>query len=202
MIPVLAVRDPVAACHLLADQFGFTRVGPGQMAFGAAMIAVVARDDLPGALIPLRLDHVAFQVADADAVYQTFSAAGARLDPTFTPHGPRDIPQFWDNGVRFVFFLGPEGAAFEFCAKNDTAEPIVRGHSHFAIRTSDLDAAEAQVATLGASRIAQHQLPGNPRPVSVRFVQSGPDVFELFDEAPVSAACGPMGWVGLLPDGA
>lgn len=202
MIPVLAVRDPVTACHLLARQFGFTQVGPGQMAFGAALIAVVASDALPGALIPLRLDHVAFQVADADKVYQAFSTAGAQLDPTFTPHGPRDIPQFWDNGVRFVFFLGPEAAAFEFCAKNDAAFPIHCGHSHFAIRTGDIDAAEAQVAAFGASRIAQHLLPGNPRPVSVRFVQSGPDLFELFDEAPVAATSRPVGWVGLLPDGA
>ena len=199
MIPVLAVVDTVAACRLLADQFGFVPTGRDRMAFGTALVAVMPSAALPGNLIPLRLDHAAFQVADADAVYQAFGAAGAMLDPTFTPDGPRDIPQFWDHGVRFVFFQGPQGAPFEFCAKNN-AGPLDRAHSHFAIRTSDLDAAEVQLAGFGAKRIAQHLLPGNPRPVSVRFMQSGPDVFELFDEAPAGPPYKNQGWVGFLPD--
>jgi catechol 2,3-dioxygenase-like lactoylglutathione lyase family enzyme len=201
MIPVLAVQNPEAACQWLSDHFGFTPVGPGQMAFGAAHIAVAASDDLPANLVPLRLDHVAFAVADADAVSQAFGAAGALLDPTFTPGGPRDIPQFWDSGVRFVFFQGPHGAPFEFCAKNN-AGAAGRGHSHFAIRARDMDAAETQLATFGAKCIAQHLLPGAPRPVAVRFLQSGPDVYELFDEAPVATVPPRMGWVGLLPIGA
>lgn len=199
MIPVLAVQDPDAACQSLTDQFGFAPVGPGRIAFGAAHIAVAASDDLPANMIPLRLDHVAFAVADADAVYQAFGAAGARLDPTFTPDGPRDIPQFWDSGVRFVFFQGPHGAPFEFCAKNNAAA-VDRGHSHFAIRASDLDAAEVPLAAFGAERVAEHLLPGDPHPVSVRFLRSGRDMFELFDEAPAGRADQTHGWVGFLPD--
>lgn len=198
MIPVLAAQDPIAACQWLADQFGFAQVAPGLMAFGAGLVAVVPGADVPGNLIPLALDHVAFQVADADAVFHRFSAAGAQLDPAFTPDGPRDIPQFWDHGVRFVFFQGPEGAPFEFCAINNG--PVDRGHSHFAIRANDLDAAERLVAGFGAKLIARHLLPGGLRPVSVRFLQSGPDLFELFDEAPVVQPKPRLGWVGFLPD--
>ena len=201
MIPVLAVKDPVAACHMLAAQFGFVQVGPGLMGFGTAQIAVVDGTALPGALIPLRLDHVAFAVPDADAVYRSFSAAGAVLDPNFTPAGPRDIPQFWDQGVRFVFFRGPQGAAIEFCAKTATG-PVERGHDHFAIRHPDLDQAEDALDAFGPIRIAQHILPGTAHPVSVRFLQAGPVVFELFDEAPVVTHTPLSGWVGLLPAGA
>lgn len=202
MIPVLAVDDPVAACRTLAAQFGFAQIGPGRMAFGSAQIAVVGSRVLPDALIPLQLDHVAFQVPDADAVYRNFSAAGAELDPNFTPGGPRDIPQFWDHGVRFVFFQGPQGAPFEFCAKTAVTGPVDRGHSHFAIRSVDLDQAEAALGAFGPTCIAKHSLPGTPQPVSVRFLQAGSVVFELFDEAPVVTHADLSGWVGLLPDGA
>ena len=202
MIPVLAVDDPVAACQLLAAQFGFVQAGPGLVGFGTAQIAVVAGTALPGAMIPLRLDHVAFAVPDADQAHRSFSAAGARLDPSFTPDGPRDIPQFWDHGVRFVFFLGPQGAAFEFCAKTAVAGPQAPGHSHFAIRSADLNQAEAALTAFRPTRIARYSLPGTQQPVSVRFLQAGPVVFELFDEPPVVTHTPLSGWVGLLLIGA
>ena len=200
MTPVLATHDPAAACRMLADQFGFMQVSPGLMTFGTAMVAVVPATALPENLIALPVDHVAFAVDDADAVYRRFSAAGGQIDPAFTPGGPRDIAQFWDHGVRFVFFAGPEGAAFEFCAKNRVKGPVDVGHSHFGIRSANLDLTQADLARFGAKLIARHLLPAAPYPVDVRFVQAGPDVFELFDEAPAASPKPGLGWVGFLPD--
>lgn len=202
MIPVLAVRDPVSACRTLADQFGFVQGPHGRMAFGTTQITVVSSDALPSALIRLRLDHVAFHVAAVDEIYETFCRAGAVPDPSFTPDGPRDIPQFWDHGVRFIFFQGPGAAPFEFCTRTNASAGVERGHDHFAIRAFELDAAEARVGLLGGRRIAEHSLPAVTRSVSVRFVQTGPVVFELFDEPPFAANTPATGWVGLMPDGA
>lgn len=200
MIPVLAVNDIARAQDTLAGQFGFRSLGPGRMAVGTASIVIVPIGAPPDGLIVLPLDHVAFQVPDADRACRTFLDKGAQPDPHFTPDGPREIAAFWEHGVRFIFFHGPDGAPFEFCAKNAVSPPSDICHSHFAIRAADLDMAEAQIEALGARRIAHHQLAGGLRPVNVRFLQGGSDIFELFDEAPVVVRSDQSGWIGLLPN--
>jgi len=199
MIAVLAVKDPDHAQQTLHEHFGFRRVAQGLIAYGDAKIAIVPAGTYPGGMIALPFDHIAFRVPDADDCYRRFLASGAHVDKQFTPDGPRDITEFWTAGVRFVFFEGPDAAPFEFCAQNDPSEPQSAGHSHFAIRTPDLDATAAQLCGLGATEIARHLLPSAPRPVAVRFLRLGAEVFELFDEAPLVANHGTTGWVGLIP---
>jgi catechol 2,3-dioxygenase-like lactoylglutathione lyase family enzyme len=194
MIPVLAVKDPVAARQTLERQFGFQPLEAGRMGFGDSAILLVAEGQQPDGLIALDFDHIAFRVPDADACLRDFQAAGASLDPRFTPNGPRNIPEFWNDGVRFVFFKGPDGTALDFCAQNDPA--ATKGHSHFAIRTADLEGTATRLQALGARQIAAHSLAG---PVSVRFLQAGNDIFELFDEAPFNCGAASTGWIGLLP---
>ncbi len=99
--------------------------------------------------------------------------------------------------MRFVFFDGPEGWPMEFCAKVGAPRP--EGHDHYAIRTPDLDAAEARLAALGAKPVAQHLLAGASGPVHVRFCTAAGTVFELFDEGPFPQPDPAHGWIGLLP---
>lgn len=209
MIPVLAVTSPALACQQLADHFGFQPRGMGRMVFGTAEIVVVpqgkisqgkiSQGEIPQGFIDLPLDHVAFQVPDAEEQYLLSRAVGAQLDPNFTPNGLRDIPEFWENGVRFVFFQGPDATPLEFCTKNPPSAPQPNGHSHYAIRTQDIDATESRIIAMGGHRMAQHRLAGNPTPVTVRFMALGAVVFELFDEAPIAQTKPSLGWIGLLP---
>ncbi|MEZ5798223.1 MAG: VOC family protein [Paracoccaceae bacterium] len=202
MIPVLSVRDHVAACRQLETlglkTLGLVRHGPGLMGFGTARIAVIRQGQAPAAMIPLPLDHLAFQVADVDRHLRTAQAAGARLDPQFTPDGPREIAAFFAHGMRYVFLSGPEGAPVEFCTRLGDPAPQPDGHGHLGLRAADLDAAQAGLARLAPLPVARHILPAQPRPVQVRFLAAGDLLFELFDEPPRSAL-GSGAWVGLLP---
>ena len=199
MIPVLAVKDPVAACGVLEFQLGFRKSGEGRMSFGDQEIAVVEAGRPPAALMDLRLDHVAFQVPDVEATQKRCEARGAKLCKAFTPDGPVEIPEFWDAGVRFVFFDGPDGWPFEFCAKlgiEEKEQP--EGHGHFAIRTKELDKAGGRLEGIGAGPTASHRL-GTEDVVSVRFMHLGDKVFELFDEGPFPEPPETEGWIGLIP---
>lgn len=195
MIPVLAVADPARAAAELVRLFGCVADGPGRVRFGTQPIALVAPGARPEGFIALPLDHVAFSVPDAEAAAASYGAAGARLHAAFTPDGVRGIPEFWEKGVRFVFFEGPDRVAFEFCEK--TGAGLSFGHSHYGLRTRDLDGAEAACRALDALPLARYRLGSGDSTVNVRFLARGPDVFELFDEA----ATGPIssGWIGLLP---
>ena len=199
MIPVLSVTDPDAAIRALEQQFGFTPGKGGQMTFGAARIVVVRAQALPAGFTPFPLDHVAFTVADVDAVFGRYAGAGAVLDAGFTPEGPQDIPEFWE-GMRYVFFEGPDGAPFEFCALNGPNADPQEGHAHFGVRAGDLDAAEASLAAMGAVPLARFRLPRGPGTIHVRFLQAGPAIFELFDAAPRVPALDHLGWIGFIPD--
>lgn len=169
------------------------------MRFGDQLVALVTGDATPAGLIPLALDHLALRVPDARKAARDFGANGARLHTGFTPEGPRDIPQFWEHGVRFVFFEGPDGVPLEFCQKlGAEAASAPLGHDHYALRARDLAPPQAVCAALGATTVATHLLEGEV-PVSVRFLARGNEIFELFDEGPFPAP-GLYGWIGLLPD--
>lgn len=196
MIPVLAVEDPVSAREMLARVFGFVPSGNGHMVLGAQPVAVIRAGEEPGEMIRLPLDHVAFATPDPDATCAAYKARGAQLAEAFTPDGPRDIPEFWDNGVRFVFFNGPEGWPLEFCTRKST--PPRTGHDHRSIRTADIEAVEERLAALGAEPVARHSLSAAAGPVDVRFLALGPHMFEVFDEGPFADPGHARGWIGLL----
>ena len=196
MIPVLAVEDPAAARDRLAKDLGFAPMAAGKMALGGSRVAVVRAGDVPPGMLRMRLDHVAFATADADRSCADLLARGAALAPAFTPDGPRDIPEFWDSGVRFVFFAGPEGWPVEFCARNGA--PGRTGHDHYAIRTPELVPMAKRLAALGAETIATHRLSPATGPVEVRFLALGDTMFELFDEGPFPEPDPDLGWIGLI----
>lgn len=196
MIPVLAVNEPDLAREMLARVFGFTPARNGCMAFGDQPVAVIHVGEVSNSVFRQPLDHVAFAVSDVDKVCATFLARGGHLATTSTPDGPRDIPEFWDNGVRFVFFEGPEGWPLEFCMQK--GRPARTGHDHFAIRTADIGADEARLRTIGATPVARHRLSTETARVNVRFLALGTDMFEVFDEGPYPYVDPDRGWVGLI----
>ena len=200
LIPVLAVADPETAKAALRRHFGFEPAGKGRIKLGSQHIAVVPTGNLPEGMVSLRLDHVALAVADADAVQSTFAERGAELHRSFTPDGPRDIAEFWRDGVRFVFFQAPDGWPLEFCTRNGRGAMAADfGHDHYAIRSPDIAAVERDLAKAGVVPLARHCLAGANGPVNVAFLKLGATVFELFDEAPFAAhGTRDGGWVGLI----
>ena len=169
------------------------------MAFGNEVIAVVEAGKLPAGLMEFRLDHVAFQVRNVDEAAKRFRARGAEYCKTFTPDGPLVISEFWESGIRYVFFNGPGGWPFEFCRKLGLDHDIgSEGHGHYSIRVSDINAVEARLKELGAKSIASYRL-GEQDVVDVRFMQVGDDTFEILNEAPFPDPPESHGWIGLLP---
>ena len=56
------------------------------------------------------VDHIAFDVDDADAVFKTLSADGSF---TILEEQPVFLP-FWKNGCKYFNILGPDGEILEF----------------------------------------------------------------------------------------
>ena len=197
MIPVLAVSDPEAACAMLARVFGFEPRENGVMMFGNHAISLVKIGNVPGGMLRMPSDHVAFSVTDADRAHLQFMARGGNLARSFTPDGPKDIPEFWDHGVRFVFFDGPDGWPFEFCMKKGASTG--QGHDHFAIRKANITTAVTALGNMGCIPVAHYRLGRRERSVEVQFMALGSHMFEVFTEGPFPDVDTDRGWIGLLP---
>lgn len=195
LVPVLALRDVAAGrAHLIA-RLGFDAVDAQTVRFGTQALRLCAARTPPEGMTPMRLDHLAFRVADAAAADVRLLDLGANRHPGFTPDGPRAIPQFHEKGVRFVFFEGPENWPFEFC-ETIGAAAVSAGADHFAIRSADLDGSAKQIAAFGATEVARYELAG---PVHVRFMRAAGAMFELFDEPAAAQPTPDEGFIGLLP---
>ncbi len=197
MIPVLAVSDPEAACAMLARVFGFEPRENSVMMFGNHAISLVQVGAVPVGMLRMPLDHVAFSVTDADRAHLQFMARGGNLARSFTPDGPKDVPEFWDHGVRFVFFDGPDGWPFEFCKKKGAATG--QGHDHFAIRKANITTAVTALGNMGCIPVAHYRLGRGERSVEVQFMALGSHMFEVFAEGPFADVETDRGWIGLLP---
>lgn len=197
MIPVLAVSDPEAACAMLARVFGFEPSENDVMMFGNHAISLVQVGAVPVGVLRMPLDHVAFSVTDVDRAHLQFMARGGNLARSFTPDGPKDIPEFWDHGVRFVFFDGPDGWPFEFCMKKGAATG--QGHDHFAIRKANITTAVTALGNMGCIPVAHYRLGRGERSVEVQFMALGSHMFEVFAEGPFTDVDTDRGWIGLLP---
>jgi catechol 2,3-dioxygenase-like lactoylglutathione lyase family enzyme len=197
LIPVLAVSDPEAACAMLARVFGFEPRENSVMMFGNHAISLVQVGAVPVGMLRMPLDHVAFSVTDADRAHLQFMARGGNLARSFTPDGPKDVPEFWDHGVRFVFFDGPDGWPFEFCKKKGAATG--QGHDHFAIRKANITTAVTALGNMGCIPVAHYRLGRGERSVEVQFMALGSHMFEVFAEGPFADVETDRGWIGLLP---
>ncbi len=195
IVPELAVQDLAGAESLLCAVFGFARDGD-MLRLNDQRLALVQADGPRG---HGGIDHLALSVNDTDAALAHLIARGARLEET-TPDGPKEIAEFWDNGVRYVFLQGPEGARIELCAKRQSpAQPHRPGHDHIGIPCTDIAASVAFFTELGAKPVAAFDLIRPEGTVAVRFLAAGQSVVELYappghDAAALSQA--PL-WRGL-----
>lgn len=175
IVPELAVRDVAQARAMLADVFGFAE-RDGLMVLGDQRVAVV--QGAPGG--HGGIDHLALSVTDVDAALAALRVRGAVLDDT-TPDGPKEIGEFWETGVRYVFLRGPEGARIELCAKRGgVASARIAGHDHVGIPCTSVEATEAFFLSLGLTRVAAIDLDRPEGVIPVRFLTAGQGMIELY----------------------
>jgi catechol 2,3-dioxygenase-like lactoylglutathione lyase family enzyme len=172
LVPELTVQDPAAAARVLGA-FGFAS-SDGLWCLGSQ--AVSLRSGSPRG--HGRIDHVALSVPDIDAAVATLAARGVALADV-TPKGPEFIPEFWDDGLRFVYFSGPEGARIELCQRVSGGAAEV-GHDHIGIPCQDLPAMQAFFLAQGATLIAAVELSRPEGMIPVRFLRIAGGVVELF----------------------
>lgn len=199
MIPVLAVNDPEAGAAFLCGKLGFRRdEGDALLVhFGDQPVRLVTKGRaLPG-LIDLPFDHLALRVPDADATEASGLAQGAVRHKAFTPDGPHEIAEFGACGVRFIFFEGPDGWPFEFCAERGSGDGG-HGHGHYGLRCASVADMSEKLSALGAKTRSTHRLNGPDGEVQVAFLTLGDGIFELFDEAPAGPPSPGSGWIGFL----
>lgn len=197
MTPVLSVRDPVSAGLLLKSQLGFQQSGD-IWTLGEQAIKIVARGDVPANFIALPFDHLAIAVIDTDAHAKHFTAKGATLCKDYTPDGPREIAEFWEQGVRYVFFNGPDNAPIEFCEIKGRPHITKFSHSHIGVRRPSIAGAMDEISKFDTKLIASYRLDGGGTPVNVAFLNWENVVLEFFDE-PLAIHRGETCWIGFVP---
>lgn len=176
IIPELSVRDLAAAQDMLVRVFGFAPED-GVLRLGDQRIVLVPAEG-PGG--HGGIDHLALKVNDTDQALAGLVQRGAVLDAT-TPNGPQEIAEFWDNGVRYVFLQGPEGARIELCARRGAPEQAgLPGHDHIGLPCSDIAASEAFFLSLGLKPTGRFDLIRPEGTIAVRFLAAGDSVVELY----------------------
>lgn len=162
-------------------------------------ILIVSSNKVPESLIPMQLDHIAISVPSVDVVFREKIQTGASLHKVFTPKGPKQINEFWEHGVRYIFFNGPEGVPIEFCERIGVEHQMPYSHGHFGLRCSDIKYGHSQMDALDASHHATFQLVTMNQIINVEFFKFRDILFELFDEPPHHFSVG-GGWIGLIED--
>ncbi|WP_376871051.1 hypothetical protein [Albirhodobacter sp. R86504] len=198
LLPVLALADPEAGIAQLCEAFGFKDLGQGRVGYGDLTVLVSDGAEGLSGFLPLRMDHLALKVPDLGPVLAQMPTKFSRV----TPEGPREIEEFWETGVRYVFFDAPEDWPLEFCTLRGGGGRA-HGLDHFGLRVATLAPFEATLESMGAVCVARHQLGA----VNVSFLRRAGQVFELFDEPPVegarTVADGDLplrGWCGFVPE--
>lgn len=193
IVPELAVTDRAAAAAMLAEVFGFAAEGD-VMHLGDQAIALVQAERPAG---HGKIDHLALAVADVDVALAGFLARGARLEAT-TPEGPREIAEFWEGGVRYVFLSGPEGARIELCARRaGPARVAGAGHDHIGIPCSNISATEDYLKGFGLQPLAAVDLQRPEGMTLVRFLRLGESVVELYEPPELRGRLAPFAAEGL-----
>ena len=198
IIPILSLEDVGRGISWLEQVFGF-QVESSQTSFGTAMvlgdqrIVVSKRLSIAGAV---GLHHLALSVPEVDEAMAVCLLRGGKLAGSMTPHGPLEIPEFWENGVRYAFFEGPEGVLIELCAKKNPISEATWGHSHLGVMCQDVDHKRRLFESLNCTRIADYQLSRPEGTTNVIFLGFGRSVVELFSGELAGRSNSWVGWVG------
>lgn len=174
LVPELTVQNIDQAARVLGDVFGFAPGGDLWHRGTQAVRLVAGAPEGHG-----RIDHIALTVPDMEVVLAGLKSAGATLDAAVTPNGPQLIPEFWDDGLRFVYLSGPSTARIELCQRITGAAPDV-GHDHIGIPCHDLPAMQAFFEGQGARLTASVDLMRPDGVVPVRFLSFAGGVIELY----------------------
>ncbi|MBA3909611.1 MAG: hypothetical protein C0524_06930 [Rhodobacter sp.] len=105
LAPELPLQDADQAAKALETVVGFARSGGLWHRGDQGQLLVQGQPEGNS-----RIDHIALTLPDMDAALAGLQAAGTALDPNVTPGGPQFMPEFWEDGLRFVHVSGPEGA--------------------------------------------------------------------------------------------
>jgi len=198
IVPILSLDDVAAGISWLEKILGF-RVESTQESFGTTLalgdqrIVVSKGLSIAGAFRP---HHLALSVPDVDEAMAVCLLRGGELADSMTPDGPLEISEFWENGVRYVYFEGPEGVLIELCAKKNPISGTEWGHSHVGVMCYDVDEERRVFERLGCKRIADHQLNRPDETTNVTFLEFGRSVVELFSGQQTGLCNSLAGWNG------
>lgn len=194
LVPELTVKSTDQAARLLDTVFGFVPT-EGLWWRGSQGVKLVSGQPEGHG----RIDHIALSVPDMDAALSALQSAGAALDGGVTPDGPELIPEFWGDGLRFVYLAGPESARIELCQRITGAAADI-GHDHIGIPCHDLAAMQAFFEGQGAKLTASFVLHRPKAVIPVRFLSYAGGVIELFQPARADRAVHGL-WSRLLVPG-
>ncbi|MFV0431894.1 MAG: VOC family protein [Alphaproteobacteria bacterium] len=196
MIPVLSVTSIEDAKAFFTKKLPFADVGKNHLAYGEDVILLVQQDIWKNNhnITPYHFDHIAFKVIDLDSFAQKKQKQGLKLDANYTADGITSIKEFWQEGVRFIFFKGPDNVPIEFCSQID-GSTTTKGIDHLGVRTQNLDKAQKDFAHLEARIIAEYQLDGDN---NVCFFTANNKMIEAFTAAGHNGMHNGLGWVGYI----
>jgi catechol 2,3-dioxygenase-like lactoylglutathione lyase family enzyme len=174
-IPELVLLDPDGGAAQLQRVFGFARQGD-RLVLGdqAALLSQGIPDGQHG-----RVDHLALSVPDLDAALEQCLARGGRLSDA-TPEGALTIPEFWENGIDYVFLDGPEGSKVELVAQRAPSPSRAWGHDHIGISCAELAPMRNFFLDLGLTERSAVTLDRPEGQVDVAFLAWGDSVVELY----------------------
>jgi catechol 2,3-dioxygenase-like lactoylglutathione lyase family enzyme len=194
LVPELTVQNTDQAAAVLENVFGFAPMG-GLWHRGTQAVRLLEGQPQGHG----RIDHIALTVPDMDAAVSALQAAGAAFDAAVTPDGPQLIPEFWDDGLRFVYLSGPESARIELCQRITGAARDV-GHDHIGIPCHDLPAMQAFFEAQGARLTASVDLDRPEGVIPVRFLAFAGGVLELYQPKQADRAAHGL-WSRLMVQG-
>ena len=173
LVPELTLSDPAAAAKVLTT-FGFAPDGDVWRQGSQSLRLAQGQCGGHG-----RIDHIALSVPDMDTALARLTKEGVALDTGVTPNGAELIPEFWEDGLRFVYLAGPETARIELCQRV-TGPAAEVGHDHIGIPCTDLAAMQAFFQGHGARLITSVDLSRPEGTVPVRFLAFESGVIELY----------------------
>lgn len=193
MIPVLSVSDISNARDHLINVFGFEALDGNKIRFGDAEIIIVSYTDIPKAIIRKPIDHIAFSVQSLAEFESSSLGRNGYYHSEYTPEGIKEIPEFWESGVKYVFFEGPDGAPFEFCCRN-SIEAAEKGVDHVGIRNLDINEAQSHYLEYSPKVVSEYKLDD----VNIRFFTVNEYMFEAFTAVGDNGMDSEIGWIGFI----
>jgi len=129
------------------------------------------------------IDHFALDVVDIDAALEAALDAGAVMDEA-TPDGPAGIPQFWSQGVKYIFLKGPGGEKVELNQRLDL-DPGRRtenlgGWSHLGVPVTDIDRSREFYSQFGFEEVMYAEIPVEDQAIKASMMDKGGFVLEFY----------------------